>query len=321
MIRIGIIGCAEIAKKFMISNMRDSGRFFVEGVASRDFEKARLYSSQFSIQPIDGYEELVNSCNIDAVYIPLPTGLHYEWIMKSLNNNKHVFCEKSLTDSYDKTKEIISLAKKKKLCVFENFMFPFHSQIDFVNEKINQNEIGSIRLLRSTFGFPIFKKETNIRYKKEIGGGALLDAGAYTLKAAQIFLGYNQSVISSDLEYAGNQVDFFGSVILKNSDGVVSQLAFGFDNFYQNSIELWGSKGKITLERAFTSGPGFSPKVVIERHGEKSEYLLPPDNHFIKILKCFADSIENNNYDFQFEQILNQSKLISQVQKKCLTKY
>lgn len=316
MIRIGVLGCAEIAKKFMISNLKDSGRFSVESIASRNLEKAFSFSSHFSIKPVEGYEKLINDETIDAVYIPLPTGLHYEWIKKALTKNKHVISEKSITESYDKTKEIIDLAETKKLCVFENFMFPFHSQIEFVKRKIKLDEIGSIRLLRSSFGFPITNKATNIRYKKDIGGGALLDAGAYTLMASQLFLGYNQQLLSSNLEYADNEVDFFGSIILKNPDGVISQLAFGFDNYYQNSIEIWGSKGKISLERAFTSGPGFSPKVIVEKQGEKTEYLLPPDNHFIKIINCFADSIENGKYNFQFEQILNQSSLLDQAFKK-----
>lgn len=316
MIRIGVLGCAEIAKKFMISNFIESGRFSVEAIASRNLEKACSFADHFSIKPIEGYEKLINDSTIDAVYIPLPTGLHYEWIKKALINNKHVFSEKSLTDSYDKTKEIIDIAEKKKLCVFENFMFPFHSQIDFVKQKIEHGEIGSIRLLRSSFGFPILNKTTNIRYKKDIGGGALFDAGAYTLMASQIFLGYNQQFLSSNLESADNEVDFFGSIILKNDNGIISQLAFGFDNFYQNSIELWGSKGKISLERAFTAGPGFSPKVVVEKQGEKTEYILPPDNHFAKIINRFADSIENGEYNFQFEQILNQSSLVDLAFKK-----
>jgi len=313
MINIGILGCADIAKRLMIPNLIASGRFNVKSIASRNIEKALSFSTIFSCEPVDGYNKLVTDQSIDAIYIPLPISMHHEWIIKALRNNKHVISEKSITHCYSATKEIIEIAGKKELCVFENFMFPFHSQFDFVKEKIEKNEIGKIRLLRSSFGFPLINPNTNIRYKKELAGGSLLDAGAYTLMAAQLFLGREQEVISSNLENRGHEVDFFGSIVLKNEEGIISQLAFGFDNFYQNNIEIWGSKGKIVIERAFTAGPAFTPKIIFEKQDEKQEIILPADNHFIKIISCFANCIETNQFDFQYEQILNQSALIEKV--------
>lgn len=312
-IRIGVMGCADIARRIIIPNIIQCDRFELVAVASRSYAKAQSYSKQFYCDALEGYQTLLDRQDIDTIYIPLPTALHHEWIIKSLKAGKHVFSEKSIALNYQETLEIIEVAKKQKLVVFENFMFMYHSQIEFIKTKIAEGKVGTLRLFRSSFGFPPFDEKNNIRYKKELGGGSLLDAGSYTLMAAQLFLGDEQNIKSAVLNDLGNNVDFQGAIQLENKDHVVSQLAFGFDNFYQNTIELWGTSGKITIERAFTAPSGFSPKVIIEKQGIKEEIVLPHDNQCAKILFALAEAINSNSYDIKYKQILNQALLINQV--------
>jgi len=287
-------------------------QFELVAVASRSPEKANEFAARFDCLAIHGYEKLILRDDIDCVYIPLPNGLHHEWMIKSLEYGKHILAEKPFTESYAKTKEIIDLANTKKRCVYENFMFTHHSQFEFVFKLIQSGEIGEIRLFRSSFGFPEINKTNNIRYKKSLAGGALLDAGAYTVKAASFFLGMDMEVVGSDLNMFNNEVDFQGSAMLRNKNGVVAQIAFGFDNFYQNTIEIWGSKGKITLSRAFTAREGFMPGITLEKQNEKTEILLPPDNQMKKILLDFSQSIKSD-YSKEFKNILLQSKLLTDI--------
>ncbi|QBN19795.1 Gfo/Idh/MocA family protein [Flavobacterium nackdongense] len=312
-IKIGILGCADIARRLVVPNIIASNKYEIIAFASRDKKKALYFSSLFGGEAIEGYENLLDRNDIDAVYIPLPTGMHYEWITKSLQAGKHVFAEKSIATTFKEVQEIIELARRSNLCVFENFMFPYHSQFEFVNKKINEGNIGEIQLLRSSFGFPKFDIENNIRYKKSLGGGAVMDAGAYTVMASQFLLGTNQKLISATTNFSGFEVDFHGTIVLESESKIVSQLAFGFDNFYQNNIELWGTKGKLIIDRAFTAGPGFLPKVIIENQNEKHEYILPADNHFVKILNLFHDAIVCSNFGMQYDQIISQSSLLDQV--------
>ncbi len=314
-VKIGVMGCADIAGRLVIPNLLQTGAFELVAVASRQADKAIAFGKKFNCEAVTGYDNLLQRDDIDAVYIPLPTGLHFEWIMKSLNEGKHVLSEKSLAVNPQETSAIIALATQRKLCVFENFMFVFHSQFDFVKQRIAEDAIGEVRLLRATFGFPPFSIDTNIRYKQELAGGALMDAGAYTTMAAQFFLGRDQAVLAASLENGNWEVDFQGSALLKNSKGIISQLAFGFDNFYQNNIELWGSKGKLVVERAFTAGPGFMPTIIIETPQSKIAYSLPADNHFQKLLNTFAECIQAENFDFLFDQIICQSSLLNGIKK------
>jgi predicted dehydrogenase len=312
-IRIGVLGCAAIAERLVVPNMLLAGKFEIIAFASRDLTKAQKFADLFGGIAIEGYENLIKLEDVEAIYIPLPTGLHFEWIMRSLDFNKHVFCEKSLSISYGEVREIVNKAVQKKLTVFENFMFPFHTQFEFVKNKINLGVIGDLRIFKSSFGFPMFDLNSNIRYSKALGGGALLDAGAYTIMAAQLFLGNKLNVTASSLLNLGNEVDFLGAVTLVNDHNIIAQLVFGFDNFYQNNVELWGTKGKIIIERAFTAGPDYTPVIRIENQNENHIYQLNKDNHFLGILNKFYSCIVQDEYDYQFNQILSQSRLIEEV--------
>ena len=311
-VRIGILGCSDFATRIFIPNIKKNDQFELIAIASRSAEKAKTVADSFNIQPVHGYDNLINSDDIDCVYIPLPVGLHYEWIVKSLKQGKHVLSEKSFAQNYEQTKEIIDLAKTKKRCVFEDFSFVYHSQFEYVFNLIQSGEIGETRLIKSSFGFPEFNKDDNIRYKKEIGGGALLDAGAYTIKAASLFLGPDLEIIGSDLNNLNREVDYQGSIMLKNEKGIVAQLSFGFDNYYQNTIEIWGNKGKIILSRAFTPREDFMPGLIIEKQNKKTEILLPADNQLQKLLADFSHSV-NLDYSKEFQNILLQSKLITEI--------
>lgn len=96
-IRIGVMGCADIAQRLVIPAIQQLGeKFKLVGVASRTADKARSFADRFACESIEGYNTLVLRDDIDAVYIPLPTGLHKEWIIKALEHGKHVYAEKSI---------------------------------------------------------------------------------------------------------------------------------------------------------------------------------------------------------------------------------
>jgi len=298
-LKIGVLGCANIARRSVIPAIKSMEQFELIAIASRTLSKANDFAAQFDCSPIEGYDELLSTKDIDAVYIPLPTGMHLEWITKSLEAGKHVLCEKSLVENYSEAQQIIKLAKEKKLLIAENFMFPFHSQQAYVKTLLAEGEIGELRNFRSSFGFPPFADKNNIRYQKELGGGALLDAGTYPTKAAQMILGNELTVLSAHLYIDKNlDVDLWGSALLKSEDqNITAQLSFGFDNFYQCNYEIWGSKGKITVHRSFTAGPGFMPTITIEKQGISTTQTLKADNHFINLLENFY----------------NKSKLLTQI--------
>ena len=163
----------------------------------------------------NNYNELLSSADIDAVYIPLPPALHFKWAKMALENGKHVLLEKPFTTSLSDTEELIRIAKEKNLAVHENYMFSYHTQLDWIKNKVSEGVIGDIRLIRIDFGFP-FRGANDFRYNKALGGGALLDCGGYTIKLATMFLGDTAEVKTSQLNYKeGFEVDIYGSATLQ----------------------------------------------------------------------------------------------------------
>ncbi len=315
-LRIGVLGCADIADRSMIPAVKEAEEFELIAVASRSEEKAVQFANKFNCEPIRGYENIINRKDIDALYIPLPTGLHEEWVTKALHEKKHLLVEKSFAVDDVSAKIMTDLAILNKCVVMEDFMFQYHSQHQFVFDLLNNNELGDIRVFRSSFGFPPMD-HNNFRYDNKLGGGCLLDSAAYTVKAASFILNSPLSVQSSFLHYDKTRnVDIWGSASLIDSNGRIAQLSFGFDNFYQCNYEIWGSKGKCTAHKAFTPRPDNKPKITLEKQDFIKDYLMPEDNHFIKILKAFHTSIIENEYKKNATAVLTQCKLLSDIKRK-----
>lgn len=317
-IKIGVLGCASIAERFVLPAIKQTVSLELVGIASRSNSKAQEFANKFDTTAYSSYENLIDS-DIDAIYIPLPNSLHYEWIKKSLNKNLHVLVEKSLACELQQVIELNELARKNNLVLIENFQFRFHSQLEFIKKIINEGKIGELRSVSACFGFPPFKDSDNIRYKKNLGGGALLDAGAYPIKVSQIFLGEDLFVGGASLVVPRDkEVNIWGSAFIKQKNGhLTSQIAFGFDHFYQNTLEIWGSKGKLLANRIFTAGPGVEPRVILETSEGVSTYILPEDNHFVNMLNHFSTLINSQgDIDAEYRQNINQARLISELYEK-----
>jgi dTDP-3,4-didehydro-2,6-dideoxy-alpha-D-glucose 3-reductase len=314
-LKIGVLGCANIAKRSVIPAIKSIPSYELIAIASRTQAKAEEFAQGFDCEAIEGYQNLLDRKDIDVIYMPLPTGLHEEWVIKGLKAGKHILIEKSLAMNYDSANRMVDLARQKGLLIMENFMFLYHRQHQFVKNLINKGEIGELRCFRSSFGFPPLD-EGNFRYNAVLGGGALLDAAAYTVRASQLFLGSDIWVEGATLNYMGSEVDLFGGAYLKADNGMFAEVAFGFDNFYQCNYEIWGSKGKITAQRAFTPAAEFKPIITLEQQSETFNYEVDAEDHFVNILNEFKHCVLQKDLETKYEEILNQSRLLQELKDK-----
>ena len=315
MLRVGVMGCAKFAIRSLIPELHRHPAFQLVALASRDRKKAEAVAKDYGCQACT-YDELLDQKEIDVVYVPLPTGLHAEWVQKCLHAGKHVLCEKSLGVCLADVQHMVETARKRSLLLMENFQFRFHSQHVTAKALLADGVLGEIRCFRSSFGFPPFADgAANIRYKPELGGGALLDAGAYTLKATTFMLGEGFEVRAASLQDSATYgVDVGGAIFLENASGLVSETAFGFDHFYQCNYEVWGSKGKLTVKRAFTAPPGFQPEMVVETPGRSESRILLADNHFANMLSHFAMATRDAKMrEAEYGECLEQARLIENV--------
>ena len=330
-IRIGIICPSEIAFRRFLPSIKKSDGFEYVGVSyatdeewfgedwcnvddecrkrimTAEREKAEKFQKEFGGEVIKGYGQMAGSEKVDAIYLPLPPAMHFKWAELALQCGKHVLVEKPSTLCMEDTQHLVALAEQKGLALHENYMFVFHNQIKAVSDIINSGVIGDVRLYRITFGFPQ-RAETDFRYNKSLGGGALLDAGGYTIKLATMLLGDDVQLTSATAGYkSGFGVDIYGAATMENGSGIVAQLAFGMDNDYRCDLEVWGSKGSFSTNRIMTAPDGFVPTYTIKKNQEVETGILPSDDAFQKSIEhfglCVRDvEVRKSNYQVMLLQ-------------------
>lgn len=340
MIRIGIICPSEIAfRRFLPALKTDSNKkqFEFVGVAfaspeewfgdmtlisqqqidsqqENEEKKAQSFVDQYGGRVFKGYSTMIASDKIDAIYIPLPPALHYKWAKFALENGKHVMVEKPSTTCLRDSKELVNIAKQKGLALHENYMFVFHNQLKAVDNVIEDNtSVGTPRLFRISFGFPR-RALNDFRYNKKLGGGALLDAGGYTIRYATELLGTTAKIATAQVNYDPDfEVEIFGSATMVNDSGLTAQLAFGMDNDYRCDIEVWGSKGTLTSGRILTAPVGCVPKYTLKQNQDYTEHELPEDDAFGKSLQRFALCVSDQaTRDENYIIIERQARLVQE---------
>lgn len=314
-INIGIICPSEIAFRRFLPSLQKVKEFSFAGVAiaspeewagngkvtaetkaiiQRERQKAQSFVDNYGGTIYDGYQRLIESPNIDVVYLPLPPALHFKWAKQVLESGKHAYVEKPFTTNLKDTQTLLSIAKEKKLAVHENYMFVYHQQLQAVQNLIAQGKIGKVRQYRVSFGFPR-RAANDFRYDKALGGGALLDAGGYCMKYASWLLGDTARLVCANSFFEKEfEVDIFGSCTMVNDEGIVVQMSFGMDCDYKCELEAWGSTGTLTTGRILTAPDGLEPEMVIKHNQEYTTQKLPADNAFEKSIRRFYDSLMND---------------------------
>ena len=312
--KIGILGTADIAFRRFLPALQKCPEITYAGVASRTSEKTERFTAAYGGIGYPSYEALLADESIDAVYVPLPPALHFGWGKKVLESGKHLFMEKPFTTNAEDTKTLLSLAEEKGLAVHENYMFLYHSQLQKIKELIADGTLGELRLLRMSFGFPK-RGDDDFRYRKDLGGGALLDCGGYPVRLALELLGDTAQVVQAKLARPeGYEVDLYGSAVLENNRGLCAQISFGMDNAYQCQLEVWGSKATLIASRIFTAGVETVAELNLHLFSGEQKTMLQRDDHFRNAIRIFFENIQSKSY-IETKSIYQQSMLINRIKK------
>ncbi|WP_268544111.1 Gfo/Idh/MocA family protein [Candidatus Nitrosotenuis cloacae] len=310
-LRFGIIGCSRIALSSTIPAILQSKFASLEYIGSRDILKAETFSKKFQCKKFGSYQDVLNDNHVDVVYVSLPIGLHEEWVIKAARAKKHILCEKSSTTSYESAKKMVNACKKHNVRLMEGFMFRFHPSHQKVNEIIKTGKIGKIFSFYGKYGFSQVPFD-DIRYKKELGGGILNDAGCYPICASRIIFGKEpQSAFYSPVIDKKSGIDVKGVLFLKYDDNKFAHMEFGYGLFYQSKYEIWGDKGHLRLSRAYNIPPDMSASLIVESTNKK-ETFIKPTNHFRLMIDSFSKQVLNVAQScFNFESdLLIQAKIL-----------
>lgn len=292
-LRIGVLGCANIALRRMLPAMAAHPDVDIAAIASRDEAKANEAAAPYGAAAVRGYAELLRRDDVDAVYVPLPAALHAEWTEAALRAGKHVLAEKPLTTNRVLTARLLDLARESGLGLMENVMFVHHHLHHVVRTLVADGAVGELHAFHAEFGIPRLP-DNDIRHVFELGGGALWDVGIYPLRAALYFLGDDLDVLGAHLTRGrGRQVETSGAALLRTGGGVTAQVSFGMDHAYRSSYELWGSEGRIGVDRAYTPPADHVPVIRLDRRTGTEEIRLDPDDQVGNTVAAFVDSVRS----------------------------
>ena len=289
-IRIGALGCSSVARRRSLPAIVASEALRLTAVASRDASKADAFATAFDCAPTD-YAGLLARDDIDAVYLSLPTGRHVEWGRRVLAAGKHLLVEKPIATRAAGARELADLADRHGLVVRENFTFLHHAQQRTVAELIAGGRLGPVRSCSAEFCFPALPAD-DIRYRPDLGGGALLDAGVYPIRLAQLLFGDDQRVAGAALHHDPDTgVDVAGEALLVSGGGVSTSIRFGFQHSYGACYAIWGRDARLRVERAFTPPPSLAPRLELTEQDHAEQLTLRPDDQFRRCAESFASAI------------------------------
>jgi NDP-hexose-3-ketoreductase len=322
-LRIGLLGASKVALKNVIPSLIElNNQFEIVGVSGRNLYRTIEYCKKYDLKAYKSHDELLNE-SLDLVYISLPNAMHYEWVIKSLQLGLNVVCEKSIGCNLAEVDAMISLAKMKNRFLLEHFQFRFHNQLFLIKTLLK--EIGEIKSIRTSFCIPPFEDSNNIRYSKELGGGALLDNGVYVFQLGQQLLGNKLSIKYCGLKY-NNAIDISGNLVVFDEEKKVPIFGtFGFDHVYRCDLEVVGSKGRISADRIFTAPKDV--RIIIKTEFQEGynkiykDCILEPDNQIINLWKYVYDNFEdqdvkNREYDNCHLQAILIEQAIAHAEKK-----
>jgi predicted dehydrogenase len=222
-LRIGVLGAARITPAALIRPARAVQGVEVAVVAARDQRRASAFAARHGVPRVAAsYQQLVEDVDIDAVYNPLPNGLHGRWTCAALAAGKHVLCEKPFTANAEEARAVASAASRAGVVVVEAFHYRYHPLFARVRQLLDDGAVGTVRRVDTWVCFPLFQRG-DIRWQLPLAGGAAMDAGCYALHMARHLVGEEPDVTGARAWLRAPQVDRAMQADLRFPGGVVGR--------------------------------------------------------------------------------------------------
>ncbi len=296
MINVGFLGASKIGRTLAKTFLNYPEKFNLYAIGSRDIERARNFKEEFNFKKCYGsYEELCNDEDVDLIYISTYISNHYNDIKLALNHNKHVLVEKAFTLNSHEAKEVIALARSKNLLLAEAIWTRYMPSRNLVKSLIDSGIIGDIYYLEANLGYEI----GNIPrlYKKELGGGAMLDVGVYPLNFIDMFVSSTLKDIEVKKRILPSGVDETIIASLSYENGVLAQFFTTLNNATSRDGFIYGKDGYIKVINI--NNP---ERIEVYRHDDK-------ENNFATLVSNINIKKEFNGYEYElletYDSILN----------------
>lgn len=245
--KVGTVGTGSIVQ-MILESINETEGITCEAVFSRTRETGKKLADKFHIEKVyTVYEEMLADKEIDFIYIASPNSLHYDYTKKALEAGKNVICEKPFTTTLKETKEIISIAKEKKLYLFEAVTTMYLPNYQRIKEHLW--EIGRIKLVESSYCQYSSRYDallngtiTNV-FNPVFSGGSIMDINFYNIYFIMGLFGR-----PSEAKYYPNCIDNgidTSGIVIMNYPGLVCTCTGAKDTWGVNCSQIHGEKGYI----------------------------------------------------------------------------
>lgn len=248
-IKWGVLGTAAIAAGCTIPGMKQAEGAELYAIAGRNEQKVQAFKEQFGFSKgYIGYDALLADEQVQAVYIPLPNNLHYEWVMKAIAAGKHVLCEKPLALNLKEAEEMYAAAKEKGVILTEAYAYLNSPYVKALKEDVRSGIIGEVDYVETAFLTQGYSED--IRLYKPLGGGAMYDLGCYCTTMILSLLDANPAWIQAGAEMSGEGVDTMTTALIKFDNGARASFTVGMmlgidTGERMDRLYIRGSKGHI----------------------------------------------------------------------------
>ena len=293
-LRWGVIGTGNIGRWAVIPAIKASRNGELVAVASRQLDKAEAFAAELGIPKAYGsYEALLEASDIDVVYIPLPNSLHHEWTIRSAEMGKHILCEKPLGMSAQECLEMGAAARQHGVQLMEAFMYRFHPRTEKVVEMVRNGVVGELRLIRSAFTFRLTRLD-NIRFKPELGGGALMDVGCYSVNLSRTIAAAEPVEVQAFARWGQGGVDEQMVGALRFADGLLAQFDCALTMERREEFQLAGTDAFLAVQAAFLPGEGRVAIDEVRGRQEKKKHWIKGVDEYRLMVEHFADCVLQN---------------------------
>jgi xylose dehydrogenase (NAD/NADP) len=286
-LRWGLLSTARINRR-LIPAIRAVERAELAAVASRSHDRAEAYAREWDIPRAHGsYEALLDDPGIEVVYISLPNSFHAEWTVRAARAGKHVLCEKPLCLSTAECDEIMAAADSAGVVVAEAIMYLYHPLLRKAQQLVKGGALGQITLVRGAFTF-FLDRLNDVRWRPELGGGALWDVGSYPVSFIRWIAGEPEEVFGwQTLSASGVDMTFAG--LLRYDNGILGLFDSGFRQQFRVQAEVTGTEGTLVLERPYPITS--DSRLVLYRDFEEEEIAQAASDAYQYEVKALTDAV------------------------------
>ena len=311
----GVLGTAGIAKGCTIPGMQLAEHCNLYAIAGRSMEKAESYKEAFGFEKAyDSYEALLADPAVEAVYIPLPNQLHYEWAIKAMQAGLHVLCEKPLAPTVEQIEEMFRVAEENGVCLMEAFAYLHSPVIAAVKEEMPK--IGKLRRVESAFITSDYDV-SNIRMRRETYGGSVYDLGCYCTSEVLWLLEEEPVRVQAMGTFTEEKVDNVAAALLSYADGKHALLQSGMVLATEKDkridrLQLHGEDGKIICHFQFNQQGDLSFSVTTDE-GRTVREVPTPNNYMLEVENMSLCAMGKAKPHVTKEFSLKNAKLLTQI--------